>query len=206
MALAFSTWAMAREKNMSAWLPTYALKERAAGVSSIAVLLVDAGGGFGQQSQLVRDTYSEDPSVTGRIIVQDFPAVLAAAPDRNNIEKMPHDLFQPQPEAARGARFYYLRQVLHDHSDEQASIILKHLRDAMGPKSLILIDEIVMPNTGADWMGVHMDMVVMAGLAGTERSLGQWEALLKGVGLRCREVYKYNPETSDAVLEVVADE
>ena len=95
---------------------------------------------------------------------------------------------------------------MHNHSDEHASIILKYLRDALGPQSLILIDEIVMPNTGADWMGVHMDMVVMAGVAGTERTLGQWEGLLKGVGLRCREVYKYNPETSDAVLEVVADE
>ena len=193
---------------MPAWLPTYPLASLGSGVASSATLLVDCGGSFGQQSQLVRDTH---PSLTGRVIVQDFPAVLAAAPARDGIEKMPHDLFTPQPEAAagtRGARFYCLRQVLHDHSDAQARVILGHLRDAMNPggESVLLIDEIVMPNSGAGWMDVHMDIVVMAGLAGMERPLGQWEGLLGEVGLGVREVYRYNPETSDAVLEVVVAE
>ena len=74
--------------------------------------------------------------------------MLDVAPTRPGVEKMPHDLFQPQPRAAHGARLYYLRQILHDHSDEQATMVLRNLKDAMAPGSVSLIDEIVMPNTG----------------------------------------------------------
>ena len=76
----------------------------------------------------------------------------------------------------------------------------------MGPKYLLLIDEIVMPNTGADFMRVHMDIVMISSLAALERTQAQWKTLLKRVGLRCRKVYRYNPGTSDAMLEAVVDQ
>ena len=50
-----------------------------------------------------------------------------------------------------GARFYYLRTVLHDWTDEHCVSILINLKDAMNLRSRILIDELVLPDQGVDW-------------------------------------------------------
>jgi demethylsterigmatocystin 6-O-methyltransferase len=48
--------------------------------------------------------------------------------------------------------------VLHDWDDEKSLEILKNLVPAMGPDSLILIDEMVLPNTGVHWWSAWMDL------------------------------------------------
>ena len=46
-----------------------------------------------------------------------------------------------------GARAYYLRYVLHDWIDAQCVQMLKGIAAAMTPESVILVDEMVLPNT-----------------------------------------------------------
>ena len=54
-----------------------------------------------------------------------------------------HDFLSPQP--IKDASFFLLKAIMHDWSDERASIILAHLRDAVSPRKtrLLVIDRIV---------------------------------------------------------------
>jgi hypothetical protein len=38
------------------------------------------------------------------------------------------------------AKFYYLRNILHDHTDASCDIILGHIKAAMEPGSVLLVD------------------------------------------------------------------
>ncbi|CCL98008.1 uncharacterized protein FIBRA_00001 [Fibroporia radiculosa] len=91
-----------------------------------------------------------------KFIVQDIDHVLQQAPavwsqelpeavQMGHVQFMPHDFFTAQP--VRGAEAYLLRYILHIWSDENCVTILKHLKDAMGPTSRILIADHVLHST-----------------------------------------------------------
>jgi len=56
-----------------------------------------------------------------------------------------HDFFNPQP--TKGAGLYLLRSVIHDWPDQDAKIILKHLRDAADPSSKLIIFDLLAVHT-----------------------------------------------------------
>jgi demethylsterigmatocystin 6-O-methyltransferase len=103
-----------------------------------------------------------------------------------------------------GARIYYMRNVIHDYPDERALIILKNTRAALGPDSVILIDDMVVPNSGAHWYVTQCDLVMMAGLAAMERTKDQWYSLLERAGLKINKIYTYTTSLQDSVIECVA--
>ena len=96
-----------------------------------------------------------------------------------------------------------MRNVLHDHPDEKCQVILQNLISAMGKNSMILIDEMVLPNVGVHWQATQLDMLVMAGLAATERTYDQWETLLASVGLKIQKVHTYIKATLDSIIVAV---
>jgi demethylsterigmatocystin 6-O-methyltransferase len=60
---------------------------------------------------------------------------------------------------ALGARFYLMRQILHDWSDEKCLEILKPLVAAMDPQdSRLLIAEYVVPSKNVDWLTTCYDL------------------------------------------------
>lgn len=90
-----------------------------------------------------------------------------------------------------GARFYYLRAVLHDWPDNRCQIILSKLKGAMNEKSRILIEEMVLPNSGVDWAATHTDLTMMASFAANERTQDQWEKLFDSAGLMIEKQQRY---------------
>jgi demethylsterigmatocystin 6-O-methyltransferase len=92
---------------------------------------------------------------------------------------------------------------MHDWSDDKCRLILKHLIDAMEPDSLILIDEMVLPNSGVHWQMAQLDMLMMAVLAARERTHQQWSKLLESVGLRINNVHTYTNNLKDSIIEAV---
>ncbi|KAF2677987.1 S-adenosyl-L-methionine-dependent methyltransferase [Lentithecium fluviatile CBS 122367] len=84
------------------------------------------------------------PQLPGKVILQDLPAVVEEAKVDGDVEVMGYDFFTLQP--MKGAKYYYLRAVLQDHTDEKCLEILKQIADAMTEKSTLLIDDIVVPN------------------------------------------------------------
>jgi hypothetical protein len=89
--------------------------------------------------------------------------------------------------------------VLHDWDDEKSLEILKNLVPAMGPDSLILIDEMVLPNTGVHWWSAWMDLHM---LGAWERNVDQWHSLLDRAGLRVVDIQKYMPTMRHSLITV----
>ena len=55
--------------------------------------------------------------------------------------------------------------------------------------SRILIDDYVLPNTGASFRGPSMDFLMMMYASGIERTMRQWEQLLEKCGLEIIKVW-----------------
>ncbi len=72
----------------------------------------------------------------------------------------------------------------------------------MGEDSLILIDDVVMPDTKASWQAAQIDLTMMAALGSLERTHEQWLTLLKRAGLRIVKIYPYNVSVHDSVIAV----
>lgn len=158
-------------------------------------LLVDIGGGRGQQAGLFKRRY---PRLTGRIIVQDEAEVIKNAPAIEGVEFMVHDFFQPQP--IQGARFYYLRFVLHDWPDDVCVKILQAIIPAMAPDSRIILDEMVTSDLGMSRWAAVLDTAMLSICGGMERSKEDWSALLERAGLKMLEVREYDPENLSVIV------
>lgn len=92
---------------------------------------------------------------------------------------------------------------MHDWPDDKCRLILKQLVDVMAPDSLILIDEMVLPNTGVHWQMAQLDMLMMSVLAARERTQEQWYKLLESAGLKITNVYTYTDNLRDSIVEAV---
>ncbi|KAJ5093723.1 S-adenosyl-L-methionine-dependent methyltransferase [Penicillium angulare] len=175
--------------------------------------MVDVGGGPGQELSRFKERH---PELSGRFVLQDLPLTL------NRIEKLPpgieaveYDFFMPQPikgESAMnrkytdcdwilGSRLYFLRDVLHNWSDAKSTQILSRIVEAMDPEySTLIIDDYVLPDTGADLRAAEMDILMWLHTAGLERTVSQWKNLLDTVGLELVKIWS-SPRGKESVLE-----
>ena len=85
---------------------------------------------------------------------------------------------------ATGAHAYFFHQIMHDYSDETCRNILQQIKPAMGHKSKILINELV-----------------LTCVAARERTEEEFKALFASVGLELAGIWKH-PEGYDSVMEV----
>lgn len=183
------------------WFTVFPFERELEGFDGQCVL-VDVGGGFGHQCTALLNAF---PQLKDKLVLQDLPQTLAQLPPGitipGGIEAVGHDFFQEQP--VKGARFYYLRQVLHDWPDEKCIAILKQLVTASGPQSQILIDEMVLPDTGVTWEAATIDLTMMSSLGSRERTIKEWTNLLDQASLKIQEVYTYLPRRQDSIIQAV---
>ncbi|KAJ3517445.1 hypothetical protein NLJ89_g507 [Agrocybe chaxingu] len=115
-------------------------------------VVVDVGGGVGTSAlPLARDF----PDL--QIVVQDLPALyvmftklaqlwakeMPDAVKSGRVKLEAQDFFAPQPH--QGVDVFFVKQIMHDWSDEYCSKILKQLRAAAAPKTKLVMMESVMP-------------------------------------------------------------
>ncbi|KAK3297914.1 O-methyltransferase-domain-containing protein [Chaetomium fimeti] len=158
-------------------------------------VFVDVGGNVGHQT---RRLVAAHPALAGRVVVQDLPETVAAAPAVEGVEFVAHDFFKPQP--VRGARFYYLRSILHNWGDERAVEILRGLVPALAADSRVLIDELVVPDQGADAWVAGQDLNMMLLFGGMERRRDDWTALLDRAGLKMVDIKTYAPVRRSSII------
>ena len=155
------------------------------------IMFVDVGGGAGHQCFALRKAF---PELEGEMIVQDVSVMIGLvdkdAASAAGITAMAHDFYTPQP--VKGAKVYYMRTVLHDWNDERCEVILRHIRGAMAPDSVIIIDETVLPEMGATERQMNSDLAMMMIVGARERTQSQWQSLLESAGLRLRDVRIYD--------------
>ncbi|KAL0931848.1 Demethylsterigmatocystin 6-O-methyltransferase 8 [Colletotrichum truncatum] len=152
-----------------------------ADTSPDSAFIVDIGGGIGQD---LDEFCRKRPEAPGRHILQDLPHVISQVQNLDpKIETMNYNFHNEQP--VKGARAYYLHSVLHDWTDEVCVDILARVTAAMKPGySKLLVNEHVIPPTGANWQETAVDMVMMTIFASRERTEKQWYKLLESAGLR----------------------
>lgn len=92
--------------------------------------------------------------------------------------------------------------MLHNWSDAKSKQILLHIADAMEPGySTLLIDDYVLPDTGAELRAAEMDILMWLHTAGLERTVSQWRALFDAVGLELVQIWNTD-KGDESVLEV----
>ncbi|RYP69051.1 hypothetical protein DL769_005369 [Monosporascus sp. CRB-8-3] len=102
-----------------------------------------------------------------------------------------------------GARVYYLRNILHNYNDDDCRRILEGIKLSMTQDSMILVDEMVLPESHAPARASQMDMCMFTCLAAKERSEREWQELLGEAGFRILKNCKYSDEFQEAVLVVI---
>ena len=150
------------------------------------VLLVDVGGSLGHQARKFAEQY---PALPGKLVVEDLPHVVGSAEDLpESIVRVGHDFFEPQPEAVRGAKAYYLRYILHDWPQKQARVILENIVAVMAEDSVVLINDMVLPVRGLEPFEAKMDWHMMQ-LGSLERTEEQWRELVESCGLQIKKIW-----------------
>ncbi|CAI4214094.1 unnamed protein product [Parascedosporium putredinis] len=149
--------------------------------------LVDIGGSVGHDLDEFRRHHPDAP---GKLILQDLPVVIGQIKELNPaITTMEYDFHTAQP--VEGARAYYMHSCLHDWPDDVCGSILARIKAAMKPGySKLLINENVIPSTGAYWETSALDMVMLTLFCSTERTETDWYNLLeKQAGLKIVKIW-----------------
>lgn len=100
---------------------------------------------------------------------------------------------------------YYLRNILHDYPDEKSITIIQNTLSAMSSESVLVIDEIIIPNTGTHSRSTEIDMTMMVSFASTERTEKQWISLLNNAGLKVLSKNVYNDATGQSAIIAVPE-
>ncbi|KAI2464675.1 O-methyl transferase B [Annulohypoxylon bovei var. microspora] len=194
----FHTYMALRRQAELSWLTVYPVHEEAAGLTDQKrPLYVNIGGGIGHQCAQFREKY---PDLPGRVILQDLPGTVARALPTPGVENMAHDFFGPQP--VRGAKFYFMRGVPHNHPPHRVRLLFERTREAMAPDSVLLVDETVLPATGVGFIAASIDLTMLGAFASMERTEDEWRILAESAGLELVRTYTYNALENETVMEM----
>jgi len=145
------------------------------------------GGGLGG---IVRAILKACPKLRGMItelpeVVE--PAKQAIAEDglTNRCTAVPSDFFKSIP---AGADAYFMKHILHDWNDEDATCILKNTRTVIPSNGKLILAETVVPNGPASHPGKLIDIEMLVFLKGKERTEPEWRKLLEGAGFRLNRI------------------
>lgn len=152
------------------------------------IALVDVGGGVGHDVAALK---AKLPNLQGKLVFEDLPIVVNEAKNMpDGISGVGHDFFKSQPESVRGAKAYYLRTVLHDWPDKQASAIIKNIKDVMAEDSILLVNENMLPESGVSLYQAELDIAMMTCFSSLDRTEKQFKALLEDQGFEHAGTFK----------------
>jgi predicted O-methyltransferase YrrM len=149
--------------------------------------VVDVGGGYGA---LLAAILGATPGLRG--ILLDRPEVvegatrhLAAAGVLDRCAVVGGDMFTAVPS---GGDAYVFSRVLHDWDDERATVALRHCRRVIEPRgTLLVIEEVILPGD-APCTGKLIDLTMLVGPGGQERTEAEYRALYRAAGFALTQV------------------
>jgi hypothetical protein len=157
--------------------------------------LVDVGGGNGS---VLRVVLKHHPAMKG--VLLDRPDVVEAA--RATLREAG---LEPRCQVVGGSFFksvppggdaYLLRHIIHDWDDAEALAILRNCRQAMGPRSRLLLVESVIPPGNNPFFGKLLDLTMLVLPGGLERTEVEYRALFEAAGFRLTQVVPTDKEVS----------
>ena len=71
----------------------------------------------------------------------------------------------------------------------------------IGGYSKLLIEDLVLPDTGAHWTEASSDMLMMLMMGGVERTQHEWESLLTSTNMKVSKIWR-GSSTQEPIIEV----
>jgi hypothetical protein len=162
--------------------------------------LVDVGGGNGntlcgilERHAHLRGTLYDLPGVIERA-----GQTIERAGMSDRIGLVSGDFFQSVP---AGGDAYLLRHIIHDWDDEKASRILRNIRRVMDEGARLFIVDSVIPEGNEPLFSKLLDLTMLVGVGGKERTEDQFRDLLRRAEFRLVRVV--TTSTEDSVIEAV---
>jgi hypothetical protein len=150
--------------------------------------LVDVAGGHGEILMLILKAH---PTMRGIVcdlehVVEGATPRIAAAGLSDRMRAVPCDFFASIPD---GGDAYIMKHILHDWYDDKASVILKNIARAMGPKKgkVILLESVIAAGNAPD-LGKFIDIEMMLFPGGKERTEAEFGALFASAGFTLTKV------------------
>jgi len=145
--------------------------------------LVDVGGGRGD---LLATVLRAHPKLRGVLVdrtdvVERARGVLEAAGVADRCVTVCGDILESVPV---GGDAYLLKSVIHGLDDGRATRLLANCRRAMAGAGRLLLVEFVMPPGNDPFPGKLMDLLMLVGCRGRERTEEEFRALLSAAGFR----------------------
>ncbi|MDC8450791.1 MAG: methyltransferase [Nitrospira sp.] len=164
-------------------------------------MIVDVGGATGNLLTTILDQYPKPHGILYDLphVLRDAPALLKSrgVADRVTIES--GSFFDRVP---AGCDAYLLSHIIHDWTEAQCLTILGHCRRALAPAGRVLIIEMVLPEDNAPHPGKMLDMMMLVGPGGQERTIPEYRQLLDKAGLRLTRVVPTNSAVS--IVEAIS--
>lgn len=148
-------------------------------------LIVDVGGGHGDLLTSILQVHSEAQG-----ILLDLPHAIPGAVERiktlglgGRCRAVSGNFFE---KIAPGGDAYLLKTILHDWADKDCISLLQNCRKAIKPDGSLIVVERIMPDR-VQPCGLHrsvarMDLTMMLGFGGHERTQSEYQALLEYAG------------------------
>ena len=124
-------------------------------------------------------------SVISRMCVRDAPALIEARGLTDRVTIKGGNFFES---VLDGRDAYLLSHIIHDWSEEQCLRILGNCRRVMNPGGRLLIIEMVLPTGDTPHPGKMLDMMMLVGPGGQERTEQEYAKLLGKAGLRLTRI------------------
>ncbi|KAL5348689.1 hypothetical protein ACLOAV_006107 [Pseudogymnoascus australis] len=183
--------------NLTPWPEVYPTSTVVRAIKPGRALVVDIGGSKGHDLEKFRLCHPDIPE--GSLILQDLPDVLKDVQVDPAILAQGYDFFTPQP--VKGARIYFMHNVLHDWPDDSAIKILKNVASAMEKNySKLLIHESLISRVNPLARVTVSDITMMACLASKERTEIEWGEIIENSGLRIVKIWR-PPQSVESVIE-----
>ena len=164
--------------------------------------IADLGGGFGHLVIALLEKY---PSLSG--ILVDLPELIPVAKEKNppsdavgpRLDYMGQSIFESVP----AADVYIMKHIIHDWDDEHCLQLLRNCHASMeGPGRVICVDAVLPPMGDVSGTSAKLlDLLMMGGIRGKERTLAQWEELYAAAGFRVTSVIPLQDNFGTSIVE-----
>jgi hypothetical protein len=149
--------------------------------------IVDVGGATGN---LLTGVLAKASGARGVLydlphVVKDAPALIQSRGLTDRVKIESGSFFDRVPS---GGDAYLLSHIIHDWSEAQCLTILANVRKAMVPGGKVLLVEMVLPPGNDPHPGKMLDIMMLVGPGGQERTEVEYRALLEKAKLRLTRV------------------
>jgi hypothetical protein len=146
-------------------------------------VIVDIGGGRGD---LLAAILHAHPMMQGVLfehprVIESAKFLLQSANVMDRCQLVCGDILEYVP---RGGDVYLLKSVIHGLDDDRATHVLRNCQQVMRKSSKVLLVEFVMPPGNDPFPGKLMDLLMLVGCYGRERTEEEFHSLFVAAGLR----------------------